>query len=236
MIDGLGVLAITAVSLGVVHTLTGPDHYIPFIAMAEARKWNLFKTMSITFFSGIGHILSSVVIGLVGISIGSSLEKFKIFENVRGEIASWLFIAFGLVYLIYGIKKAVRKESHEHKHCHLNISTHSHVHSHNDEHLHLHAGGKKDISAWVLFTLLVFGPCEPLIPLLIIPAMKNSVAGTILITVLFGLATILTMMVTVLLLYVGVKKTLSNKLFRFNHALAGGAILMSGLAVKIFKL
>jgi len=66
--------------------------------------------------------------------------------------------------------------------------------------------------------------------------MKNSVAGTILITVLFGLATILTMMVTVLLLYVGVKKTLSNKLFRFNHALAGGAILMSGLAVKIFKL
>src|SRR3989339_707813 len=173
MIDGLGVLAITAVSLGVVHTLTGPDHYIPFIAMAEARKWNLFKTMSITFFSGIGHILSSVVIGLVGISIGSSLEKFKIFENVRGEIASWLFIAFGLVYLIYGIKKAVRKESHEHKHCHLNISTHSHVHSHNDEHLHLHVGGKK---------------------------------------------------------------TLSNKLFRLNHALAGGAILMSGLAVKIFKL
>jgi len=140
MIDGLGVLAITAVSLGVVHTLTGPDHYIPFIAMAEARKWNLFKTMSITFFSGIGHILSSVVIGLVGISIGSSLEKFKIFENVRGEIASWLFIAFGLVYLIYGIKKAVRKESHEHKHCHLNISTHSHVHSHNDEHLHLPPG------------------------------------------------------------------------------------------------
>ncbi|OGF47369.1 MAG: hypothetical protein A2231_01295 [Candidatus Firestonebacteria bacterium RIFOXYA2_FULL_40_8] len=236
MVGSIEVLAFTAVSLGVLHTVTGPDHYIPFVAMAEARKWSLAKTMYITFVSGLGHILSSVVIGFVGIMIGSSLEKLKMIESVRGDFAAWLMIVFGLVYLIYGIKKAVRNDNHEHKHFHLDNLLHSHEHSHHGEHLHPHAKGKKDITAWVIFTLLAFGPCEPLIPILIIPALKNSVLNTVIITGLFGIATITTMLIVVSLLYFGVKKTMSEKLFRFNHAIAGSAILMSGLAVKVFGL
>ncbi|MEI6845925.1 MAG: sulfite exporter TauE/SafE family protein [Candidatus Firestonebacteria bacterium] len=236
MLDSFGVLAITAVSLGVVHTLTGPDHYIPFVAMAEARQWSIAKTMLITFLSGLGHILSSVLIGFAGIMIGKSLQKLTLFETARGDIAAWLMIIFGLVYLIYGVKKAIKNKDHKHEHYHLDSKLHSHNHCHKAEHLHVHTEGKKDISAWILFTLLVFGPCEPLIPVLIIPALKNSVLDTVLITGLFGAATILTMLGTVLVLYFGVKKIFSAKLLRFNHAIAGGTILMSGLAVKIFNL
>ena len=57
-------LAGTAVTVGFIHTLIGPDHYVPFIVMGEARQWTIRKTMLITFICGVGHVLSSVVLGL----------------------------------------------------------------------------------------------------------------------------------------------------------------------------
>ncbi len=36
----IGVLAATAASIGFVHTITGPDHYLPFIAIGRAAiRW-----------------------------------------------------------------------------------------------------------------------------------------------------------------------------------------------------
>ena len=40
--------SILGASLGFVHTVLGPDHYIPFIFMAKARKWTMRKTSLIT--------------------------------------------------------------------------------------------------------------------------------------------------------------------------------------------
>jgi nickel/cobalt exporter len=54
------ILTGTAVALGFIHTLLGPDHYIPFGVMAKARQWALKKTLVIAFFSGLGHVLSSL--------------------------------------------------------------------------------------------------------------------------------------------------------------------------------
>jgi nickel/cobalt transporter (NicO) family protein len=38
MSQELTVITITAASIGLFHTLMGPDHYLPFIVMARARK------------------------------------------------------------------------------------------------------------------------------------------------------------------------------------------------------
>ena len=38
------ILIVTAASIGFFHTLFGPDHYLPFIVMAKARKWSMVKT------------------------------------------------------------------------------------------------------------------------------------------------------------------------------------------------
>ena len=37
MSHDLTILAVTAASIGVVHTLVGPDHYLPFVVLAQAR-------------------------------------------------------------------------------------------------------------------------------------------------------------------------------------------------------
>jgi hypothetical protein len=41
-----------AAILGLVHTILGPNHYSPFIAMAKARNWSNRRTMWITLLKG----------------------------------------------------------------------------------------------------------------------------------------------------------------------------------------
>ena len=71
----IGVLAATAASIGFVHTVTGPDHYLPFIAIGRARRWSLTRTLSITALCGVGHVLGSVALGSLGIGLGLALSR-----------------------------------------------------------------------------------------------------------------------------------------------------------------
>ncbi len=57
MDNSIALLSVTAVSLGFIHTLLGPDHYLPFIVLSEAKKWTIKKTMLITLLCGMGHVL-----------------------------------------------------------------------------------------------------------------------------------------------------------------------------------
>src|SRR4030043_321500 len=119
MSDSIALLSATAVSIGFVHTILGPDHYLPFIVLSEAKKWTLRKTMFITFLCGLGHVLSSVVLGLVGIAVGISVNKLVTIESFRGNIAAWLFIAFGLVYMVISIRNLIKNRKHNHAHFHI---------------------------------------------------------------------------------------------------------------------
>ena len=100
MSNEISLLAGTAATIGLVHTIFGPDHYLPFIVLAKSRQWNIFRTLTITFICGLGHVLSSVVLGFIGLVIGVAVFKLETIESFRGEIAGWLLIIFGFTYLI----------------------------------------------------------------------------------------------------------------------------------------
>lgn len=70
--------------------------------------------MWITFISGVGHVGGSVVIGLVGIALGISLNKLTFIESFRGDIVALLLICFGLIYSIYGFYKFLKNGGHHH--------------------------------------------------------------------------------------------------------------------------
>jgi len=84
--------------------------------------------------------------------------------------------------------------------------------------------------------VFVFGPCEPLIPLLMYPAAKHSAGGMLLVAGVFGAATIGTMLAIVGVTTLGINKLPLGRLERFSHALAGAAILMCGLAIQFLGL
>jgi hypothetical protein len=87
----LNALIITAASIGFFHTILGPDHYLPFIMMSWARKWSVLKTSLITLLCGLGHITSSVVLGLIGVAMGLAVKGLEHVESVRGNLAAWPF-------------------------------------------------------------------------------------------------------------------------------------------------
>lgn len=228
-------LLATAAALGFGHTITGPDHYVPFIAMSRVGRWSYAKTMAITVLCGVGHVLSSILLGVLGIALGLALSGLEWFEATRGGVAGWLLLGFGLAYLAWGIKRAIRNQPHTHPHAHADGVVHAHEHAHEAEHTHAHAQGDEKagrMTPWILFTIFVFGPCEPLIPILMFPAAKLSLTGVALVAAVFAVCTIVTMTVVVTVGYHGVARLPLAPLARYSHAFAGFAIAACGAAIQ----
>ncbi len=235
----LTILCITAASIGFFHTVIGPDHYLPFIVMSKARNWGLRKTMALTLLCGFGHVMSSVVLGLIGVGIGIGLGKLEAFESIRGGLAAQAMMIFGFTYCIWGLWRAIKNRPHSHTHQHHaadEVHSHEHVHTRTHAHPHVHNAARKPITPWVLFTIFVLGPCEPLIPMLMVPASQHSLFGTILVAAVFSLVTMVTMAGVVLISSWGISFIKLGSVERFAHATAGAAILLSGLAVQFLGL
>ncbi|MCB1182270.1 sulfite exporter TauE/SafE family protein [bacterium] len=238
MESDLGILAVTAATIGFVHTITGPDHYLPFIVIGRARRWGLGRTLTTTALCGLGHVLSSVVLGAVGIGLGVAVGKLEIIEGTRGEIAAWLLMSFGLLYAVWGLRQARRGRVHTHRHAHGDGTVHRHDHDHHAAHAHVHEApaGQTNLTPWALFIIFVLGPCEPLIPILMYPAAQASLGGLVAVTAIFGVVTIATMLGMVVLADRGVRLLPLGAAERYAHALAGGAILGSGMAIRFLGL
>jgi nickel/cobalt exporter len=233
MTGDLGALTAAALSIGFFHTVIGPDHYVPFVMIGKARRWTLGKTLGVTFLCGLAHVLSSVVLGLLGIAFGVALSRLEWVESIRGGLASWALIAFGLAYFVWGMKPVFRDRRHAHAHSHVDGHVHTHAHGHVEAHTHVHDG---NVTPWVLFTIFILGPCEPLIPLLMYPAAKTSVAGVATVTAVFAAATVSTMLVMTALASAGWNLLPLRTLEKYSHAVAGAVIFATGLVIRFLGL
>ena len=249
-------LLATAAIIGTVHTLAGPDHYVPFIAMARARRWSTGRTAAMTLVCGTGHVAGSVVLGAVGIAVGLALGWMEAFEAFRGEVAGWLLLGFGVAYAAWGLRQAHRKRPHRHWHGHGDGTVHDHQHGHQGAHAHVHdaparaeaptpgadhpstgtiskAPAVRSITPWVLFVIFIFGPCEALIPVVMVPAARGSWGQVALVTAVFGLCTLATMTAAVLAGHRGLARLPLGPAERYSHALAGAALAACGLAIQL---
>jgi sulfite exporter TauE/SafE len=187
----------------------------------------------VTVLCGIGHVAGSVVLGLIGIAAGITLKRLNLVESTRGEIAAWLLIAFGLVYGIWGLFRAIRNKPHSHVHFHADGTSHVHKHTHMKDHAHPHEETGKTLTGWTLFVVFVLGPCEPLIPLLMFPAAAESASAVALVAIVFGVVTVTTMTGMVALSILGLRAIPASGLGKFSHALAGAVIVVCGVAIKL---
>lgn len=207
-------LCLTAITIGVVHTLLGPDHYVPFAAMARAGEWPLAKTLRVTAACGLAHVAGSVLIGLAGLTLGVAVMRLEALEAFRGDAAAWLMIGFGLAFTTWGLVRAGRAPRGCHDHDHADVAA-------------------PVWAPWLLFLVFAFGPCEPLIPLLMYPAAKASWWAVVGVALAFATATVVTMVVAVVVLRQGVSWLPAAALQRYAHALAGAAILACGLLITL---
>ena len=263
MTPELQLLLATAAGIGVLHTVLGPDHYLPFAALASSRQWSLAKTLGVVTACGLGHVAGSVLLGAVGIAAGAALSEMVAIEALRGELAAWLLIGFGIAYALWGLKIAWRSRPHAHRHAHVDGVVHEHRHSHHGAHVHVHAhvpahvhtqvdasghahpdedsaaqvtggqGTRTGLTPWVLFLVFIFGPCEALIPVLMVPAAQGSWWGVAAVCLVFAVATLGTMLVAVTLIVTGLSRFDPGHLQRYTHVAAGLTLAVCGLAIRL---
>ena len=226
----LTLLMINAAAIGTLHTLVGPDHYLPFIVLSRARRWSLSKTAWITLVCGLGHVGSSIIIGLIGYALGASLKHLNFIEAIRGQVAAWILIAFGLVYAAWGLHRAHRTGPDGHVHSHGGF-LHSHDHVHDPK-----TGETINLTPWILFIIFAFGPCEPLMPLFIYPAATSGWAAAFMVAAVFSVATLIVMLSVVLASSFGLERIPLRTWGRYSHALAGASIALTGGAIQVFGL
>ena len=221
-------LIIAAMSVAAIHTITGPDHYLPFIALSKSRGWSVAKTITWTIICGSGHVLSSVLLGLGGAALGWSLSKLNWVENIRGGIAGWVMLGFGLFYGIWGLYRAV----HNNPHKHFDLSDNGDIYVFEHKHDSAIAPNERyKVTPWVMFIIFILGPCEPMIPLLYFPAAQNSWYEMGILIAVYTIITLFAMLVMVLLGYYGFAFVKTEKLERYVHALGGLTIFVCGAGI-----
>ncbi len=250
--DAVWVLVAAAVGIGFVHTLIGIDHTLPFVVLGKARGWSLRRTLWITGLCGGGHVASSVLLGGAGIGIAifatgldtgagyhwmsGRVGAFETIEAVRGDLAAWALVAFGLTYAGWSLARRRRRQRHVHAHAGGLVHAHEHPEAAAHEHPKASAAGVAGLTAWSLFVIFVLGPCEPLIPILMVPAFQVGLWAVIPVTVAFGVTTIATMAAVVALAYRGLDFVRFPRLTAHVHTLSGLAIAASGLAMMLFAI
>ncbi len=221
-------LLIASAAIALTHTVLGPDHTLPFVMLSRARAWSRRRTLVVTFLCGVGHVGSSVLLGVLGLALGYGVTRITAVESARGTLAAWALVALGTAYAAWGIRHAIRVRAGIVPHSHHG---HLHLHAHGDGMHHHSEAQRSRTTFWALFTVFVLGPCEPLIPLFVLPASRGRWGVAAATAVVFSAVTIATMMTLVTLAVAGVRRLPLESLERWSHALAGGVIAGSGLAV-----
>ena len=109
---GLWTLLVATFTLAATHTVS-PDHWFPFVMVGRANKWKTSWVLLLALLAGIGHVGTSVVIGLVGVFAEKGMSKniALVFE----EATPWLLVIFGFGYAAYALyKQQVGARGHTH--------------------------------------------------------------------------------------------------------------------------
>ena len=206
----LAALLLTAVLTGMIHTIAGPDHYLPFVAISKSRNYGWSKTLFWTILCGIGHVGSAIVLALGFILFAEILTESRLewLEAWRGDIAAYAMIGMGAALILHSLHKRWKHRAETHSHPENNSS----------------------LSYWVVFIIFVLGPCEALLPLLTASAVLGTMS-VILVALTFSVATIVTMLAAVITGRFGLNVLRFPWLERFAPEIAGGTVMLCGLAI-----
>lgn len=228
MAPDLQILIVSAITIALLHTVTGPDHYLPFIALAKARRWTFVKTICWTMLCGCAHVWSSVFIGLGAAALGWSVSKIEWLQQVRGGLAGWAMLLFGILYIAWAMWRSKRQLKHKHFDVAIDGSLVVYEHSGNE------AVAPKDrhaVTPWVMFIIFLLGPCEPMVALLYYPAATSSLYGILLLIAIYTVFTLIAMLAMVSLGFYGLPNLYTTKLEKYMQPLSGLTILVCGVGM-----
>lgn len=220
----LGATAIVAV----VHALLGVDHSLPFIVLGRTRGWSIRRTVGVSAGCGLVHVAASVAIGAAGAIAGLSLDTLEWFDSVRGTLAAAVLFGFGLSYAAVALWRFNSRTGSAYGPTAATCSAASPASAGADS---PYGGTGPDPVPWALGAVLLIGPCEPLIPILLAVSLSRSWLAVGSVVCVFAVLTATTMASAVALGCRGLAMVPVRRAARYGDLVAGLIVAASGVAV-----
>lgn len=99
----------SSILLSLVHALI-PNHWLPIVAISRGEKWSQPVTLWATAISGIAHIASTIIIGIIVGIAGYQLSET--YEWISTVAAPAILIGLGAFYLL----RNILSKHHHHEH------------------------------------------------------------------------------------------------------------------------
>ena len=216
MIPETFLIAGSAASVGFIHTILGPDHYLPLVAMARTNGWSGPKTATYTAFCGFSHVLGTILIGSLVFLLGLAFFNIETVQSIRRFCRVFSFTVWCNLFCMgceMGNSQKRLKEDSE------KVESQSSTFSR--------------CTPFALFYFFILEPCEPLIPLMSLGTENTEVFSSILVVSAFCGTTVLTMLFCVMLFYYGISRfSFFIKLEDYMHAATGLIIFLCGTAIQ----
>ena len=106
----LGALLAGTVSIAALHALI-PSHWLAFAVVGRQQKWSLRQTLTVTALAGLGHILLTIVMGLLLANVGKEIAK-KIPPVMEHAVSACLLIALGGYFVFSALRGGHAGHSH----------------------------------------------------------------------------------------------------------------------------
>lgn len=139
---GSGIMVGTLV-IAALHALM-PTHWLSFVLVTRAQRWTRGKMLRVVFLSGLGHVMTTALVGLLAAALGKR-AALALQEHAETPLPAMILLAFGLYYLVLGWSRS------GHRHC---------QHDHSQDTIR-----EDRMAVGALFLEMTLSPCETLIPL-----------------------------------------------------------------------
>ncbi|KAF9676334.1 hypothetical protein SADUNF_Sadunf09G0127900 [Salix dunnii] len=143
-----------------------PTHWLPFSIVGRAQKWTLTRTLLVTAFGAVLHVLSTSLLGITAITMANTIAG----EETVHKLASLLLIILGGCYMILFLS-----------------GKGGHSHSHNQP------MEKMAVAGLVLVPAL--SPCATTLPVFLAVGNSSSMMVLAIIVLLFSTITVMTSLV-----------------------------------------
>jgi hypothetical protein len=213
------VLLIAAVgAVGVLHTMV-PDHWAPIALIARQQRWSRGETARAALQAGTGHVVSTLLIGLVVWIAGVAFAAR--FGQAVSMLSSVALIAFGGWIAISSWRELRAADGHHH---------HDHARDHDDAG---QAVSSKRSTRTALLLILGSSPMIEGIPAFF-AAVKYGPALIAVMAVVFAMSTIATYVVLCVSSTAGLQRMRFGKFEEYGEVLSGSFIAVVGIVFLVF--
>ncbi len=191
-----------------------PTHWLPFVLVGRAQGWTLRRVLGAATAAGVGHILTTSIVGVLILMAGRFMEQWL--QGLLHYAAAALLFGFGVFYLMRAFQRRLA------------------VAGIADETLTAPPRVSDGAAWWGVVGALALSPGEVLLSFYL-TGDSHGWPGLVLLSTVFLIGTLAGMVALISLTWAGMAHFRMERLARYESAALGAVLIALGVAVVVFS-